>query len=243
MKLYTDDVFAALDRDNDMLRVAGGNETEVYQTDDRHYVVKVKHDMGGDRTTALEDARAMRAAAEQFVACLGPRHTIPSSYLIARSSTGAVLPIVLQPFIGQARPLREIDYTTLNEQQRRCISMELYNIVQRTLTFYRASRCMPDLYGRTSSSEEERKRLNAPTMLPWRIWHFVVRRTLLRSNNLMFVTDTDTDTGCRIILVDYDTVRRSKLYRRIYFATRWFLFLRDNVLIAWMQLGGSVPRA
>ena len=47
MTLHADDVFAPLDDDHVLQRLAGGNETEVYKTDDQRYVVKVKHDLGG----------------------------------------------------------------------------------------------------------------------------------------------------------------------------------------------------
>lgn len=34
-----------------------------------------------------------------------------------------------------------------------------------------------------------------------------------------------------IVLVDYDDVRHSRLYRRVYYATRQVLFLRDQLVI------------
>jgi hypothetical protein len=39
----------------------------------------------------------------------------------------------------------------------------------------------------------------------------------------------------RIVLVDYDIVRRGWLYRLIYFAVRWMLFWRDHMLILLMR--------
>ena len=47
MTIYADQVFAPLDRDLALERIAGGNETEVYRTDDQRYVVKLKSDHGG----------------------------------------------------------------------------------------------------------------------------------------------------------------------------------------------------
>ena len=44
MITYADQVFAPLDRDLALERIAGGNETEVYRTDDQRYVVKLKSD-------------------------------------------------------------------------------------------------------------------------------------------------------------------------------------------------------
>jgi hypothetical protein len=86
---------------------------------------------------------------------------------------------------------------------------------------------MPDLYGRTSTSAAERVRLNTPWMLPQRLWSFMVARNLLRSHNLLLTPAPER----RIVLVDYDIVRRGRLYRLIYFAVRWMLFWRDHMLI------------
>ena len=43
---YADAIFAPIDHDLELERIAGGNETEVYRTDDRRHVVKLKSDMG-----------------------------------------------------------------------------------------------------------------------------------------------------------------------------------------------------
>jgi hypothetical protein len=69
---YIDQVFAPLDLDHALERLAGGNETEVYRTDDGLHVVKLKSDFGGTPEDALADARAMQAAANQFAA--SPQH-------------------------------------------------------------------------------------------------------------------------------------------------------------------------
>jgi hypothetical protein len=66
-------------------------------------------------------------------------------------------------------------------------------------------------------------------MLPWRLWGFLVRRTILRSHNLMRAANG------RLILVDYDTVRRGPFYRGVYFFVRLLLFARDTVAI-WLAL-------
>ena len=44
------------------------------------------------------------------------------------------------------------------------------------------------------------------------------------------------------MLVDYDIVRRGRLYRLVYFAVRWLLFWREHALILWMRRGGAVPK-
>jgi hypothetical protein len=230
---YTDSVFAPIDLDHVLERLAGGNETEVYRTDDGKHVVKLKHGPGNTAETALADARAMRAAAEQFTAVLGPRHSIPSYFIIARDEAGQVQVLVVQPFLAGAQQLHDVDFAALTDDERASIAAQLRDIIRRSLSFYRTSGSMPDLYGRTSRSSAERARLNGPLMLPWRLWSFLVKRNLLRSHNLLLTTEPDR----RVVLIDYDTVRRGNLYRRIYYLVRWFLFWRDHALIVLMRKG------
>jgi hypothetical protein len=232
---YTDQVFAPLDLDHALERLAGGNETEVYRTDDGRHVVKLKGDLGGAPAEALDHARAMQAAADQFAACLGPRHSIPSGYMIACDGAGRAQVLVVQPFLHGAQPLHDLDYAALTDEERRSIAAQLREIVRRSLDFYRRAGSMPDLYGRSSSDSSERARLNGPLMLPWRLWSFLVERNLLRSHNLMLTAAPDR----RVVLVDYDVVRRGQLYRRVYYLVRWFLFWRDHALILLMRRGVS----
>lgn len=236
---YTDAVFAPVDRDHQLERIAGGNETEVYRTDDRRFVVKLKTDLGGSCAEALDHARVMRAAAEQFVRCLGPEQSIPSYYVLARDRQDHVQVLVVQPFIADAHPLYHVDYAALSAEQRRCIARNLRQIIRRALAFYRSTGKMPDLYGRSSTSAAERRRTNGPLQLPRRLWSFLVQRNLLRSHNLLLTDSPD----CRVVLVDYDLVRRGKLYRQVYYAVRWLLFWRDLLLIWRMERlsGRSVP--
>jgi hypothetical protein len=238
MTTYADQVFAAIDRDLELERLGGGNETEVYWTDDRRYVVKLKSDTGGELDDALAGAQAARAAADAFVECLGPEYTIPSNYIVARDSAGRVQMLVVQSFLAGARPLAELDYSALSWSERGRIATQLRDIIRRSLAFYRSTGAMPDLYGRASASAAERAQSNTSGMLPRRIWSFLVQRNLLRSNNLMISAGPDR----RIALVDYDIVRRSWLYRTIYFGVRWMLFWRDHALILLMRRGGPVPR-
>jgi hypothetical protein len=88
MTLHADDVFAPLDDDHVLQRLAGGNETEVYKTDDHRHVVKVKHDLGGARDAAIRQARWMRDTAERYTACLGERYTIPTISLWRAAAMG-----------------------------------------------------------------------------------------------------------------------------------------------------------
>src|SRR5581483_3881125 len=143
MLRYADQVFAPLDRALELERIAGGNETEVYRTDDARYVVKLKHELGGTRAATFAEARAMRAAAEQYASCLGPAHTIPSYYVVARDSAGHIQTLVLQPFLAGARSLHGLDYTALSAGERTLIARQLREIIRRSLSFYRRTGAMP----------------------------------------------------------------------------------------------------
>ena len=225
MVSYADQLFAPLDHDLELERIAGGNETEVYRTDDHRYVVKLKNDLGGTRAAAIEQARDMRAVAEHYMSCLGAAHSIPSYYIVARDSAGRVQTLVLQPFLAGARALFDLDYAALSDDERAAVATELREIIRRSLSFFWKTGNMPDLYGRSSGSAAERARQKRLAMLPRRVWSFVVERNLLRSHNLMLTAEPEP----RVVLVDYDFVRRSRFYRAIYFSVRWMLFWRDHI--------------
>lgn len=229
---YTDIVFAPLDRDHQLRRLAGGNETDVYITDDDRYVVKLKHDLGDDAAAAaLAHAREMRVAAEQFVECLGHDYTIANFYVVSRDGLGRAQVLAVQPFVEHARPLYSVDVWALSHDERRRIAAQLRDVIRRSLAFYRATGSMPDLYGRSTRSAEARKRANGLWRLPERLWSFLIDRNLLRSHNLLISSEPDRS----IRLVDYDFVRRGRLYRLIYFAVRWLLFWRDRALLWWLE--------
>lgn len=241
--LHQNILFAALDGDLHLERVAGGNESEVYCTDDGRYVVKVKGDESSPLPEALTAVQTMRSAADEFATVVGPEHSIPSYFLVAKNEWGQAQPVIVQPFYRNARPLFDLDYAALSVAERRRLAKKLVHIILRSLSaFFRTER-MPDLYGRSSTSSRERKRLNEWYMFPVRLWSFVVKRNLLRSHNLMLSSPENGQGKSRIILVDYDPVRRSKLYQRIYYAVRLVLFVRDLALIGVMVATGFVPRA
>jgi hypothetical protein len=236
--LYADEVFAPLDADLHLERIGGGFETEVYRTDDRRLVVKLKDDLGTDTADALACAHTMREVAESFVACLGPRYAISTAYLLARNSAGHVKALSVQPYICQAHPLAKIDLNALDEEQRARVADQLEDITWRSLRFYRETGYMPDLYG-LSATREDRVRLSRPHLLPWHIWNFIFGRNLLRSCNLLL---TDAPER-RVVLVDYDLVRWPLFVRRLYFAVRWLLCWRDQWLISRLRRNRSVPAA
>ncbi len=236
---YSDMLFAPIDPDRSLERIAGGNETEVYTTDDHAYVVKVKCHAPSDGLAAVEQARVARKAATKFARIVGRKHSIPSYFIVARNRDGEVQPVVIQPFMYDARPLFSVDYATLHYKRRLLIARQLLHLIYRSATAFARGGVMPDLYGRASSSPAERKILNSWRMLPWRLWSFLVKRNLLRSHNLM-LTNTKKP---RVLLVDYDTVPHGKLYTLVYYYVRLALFFRDLALIAVMVLFGYVPKA
>jgi hypothetical protein len=237
--LHRSSLFAALDDDLHLERIAGGNESEVYCTDDRRYVVKVKGEDGGSLADVVELARTMRNAADAFAADIGPEHRIPNYFLVARNERGEAHPVVIQPYYRDAQPLFVIDYAALSRAERQQIARQLLRIIRRSWAAYWRRGRMPDLYGRTSTSHAERIRANRWYKFPHRLWSFIIKRNLLRSHNLMLLHDP----APRLILVDYDPVRRSQLYQFVYYKVRLLLFLRDLILIGVMWLCGRVPRA
>lgn len=230
-------LFAPLDGDLHLQRIAGGNETEVYLTDDERYVVKVKDTSGGTLAEAIDEVKKLRAAATEAYTILGPQHTISNYFILSGDDAGQAHPLVIQPFLPNGEELFEIDYAALDEAERLDLAQQLLDIIQRAAQQYRHCGRMPDLYGRASRSPKERRQINAPHMFPTRVWSFLVWRSLLRSHNLMRLPDG------RVVLVDYDPVDRSWLYKTVYFAVRYGLFLRDKFLINRLAKGYRAPKA
>ncbi len=235
--LVKDHVFAPLDVDLHLERIAGGNETEVYCTDDRQHVVKVKSAHEGGLPDALNEVQLMQRAAAKFAADIGPEHGVPSHFILARDSAGHVHPVAVQPYFRHAQALFDIDYRTLTKRERRRLARQLLRIVQRSVAAYFKTGQMPDLYGRSSTNKAEREHLNKWYMFPYRVWSFLVQRNLLRSHNLMWIGEPEE----RIILVDYDPMKHSKLYQFVYYHVRLLLFIRDIALIWFMLPTGRVP--
>jgi len=237
--LYHDPLFAPLDADLHLERIGGGNETEVYCTDDRRYVVKVKHHATPTLAATVADALARRKAARRFATVMGARHSIPNEFLIASDGAGQAQLLVIQPFYENAQPLFTVDYRRFTRAERARLARQLLRIIRRSVATYGKRGWMPDLYGRASASRAERVQLNRWYRLPWRLWGFLIKRNLLRAHNLMLTAAPDQ----RIILVDYDPVTRGRLYQLVYYNIRLWLFWRDLVLIALMVLTGWTPPA
>src|SRR6266508_4561291 len=224
---FLDDIFACLAHGQHFERIAGGSQTDVYRTDDQRYVVKLKSQPGGTLRSTLAQARVMRLAAEQFAAGLGPRHSIPSAYVVARDRAGALRVLVIQPFLGHARPLSAVDEQALPADERMHVARQLHAIARAALRCFRATGHMPDLYGSFSGSTADRLRLSAPSMWPRRAWNNLAQQSLLRSHNLVLTAAPER----RVILVDYDPVRWWGVRGSINDAIRWMLIWRDHMRI------------
>jgi hypothetical protein len=234
MTIHVDSAFAPVDHDGDLERIGGGNETEVYRTDDHRHVVKLKHEANQSLAAALACARHLRATAAELAEWLGPRHTIPCHFYIARDSEGMAQVVVVQQCLIGARSLNDLDYAALTAAERADLADQLADLLRRSRAMFRAVRRMPDLYGRSSASKADRRRRNSPLHFPWRLWSFLMRRNLLCSHNLMFTPDR------RVVLVDYDPVRRSPIYKSVYYAVRRILFWRDGRKIARLRRGAAI---
>jgi len=231
---YTSQVFAPVDRDHQVERVGGGFETEVYRTDDHRHVIKLKTHGDHDLQTALTRTRSMRSIAEAFARCLGPKHSIVSDYVLSEDDNGEVYVLAVQPFIRHATPLEQVNYGALGVEARNRVAEQLHKILRDSLAFYRETGYMPDLYGLSSSSREDRARQSTLRMLPWHLWTFFARRHILRSCNLLLTAAPEH----QVILVDYDLVPWPSLLRRIYFAIRALMCWRDHLLVVRMHRHG-----
>ncbi len=228
---YMSQVFAPLDRDHQVERVGGGFETEVYRTDDHRYVIKLKTAGERDLPAAITRTRSMRSIAEAFAGCLGPKHSIVSDYVLSEDDNAEIHALAIQPFIRHATPLDQVDYGALSAEARDRVAEQLHEIIRRSLAFYRETGYMPDLYGLSSTSREDRARQSTLWMLPWHLWTFFARRNILRSCNLLLTAAPEH----RVILVDYDLVPWPHLLRRVYFAVRALMCWRDHLLVARMR--------
>ena len=230
--LHKNLLFACLDVDLHLERIAGGNESEVYRTDDASFVVKLKNEPYPTSTAALLETQELRAAAENFVNIIGSEHSVSSHFLIASSDTHYAYIIIVQPYLQESTPLFYIDYATLTRTQRQLVATQLQTIIRRSLSSYWHTGLIPDIYGLSAASPAERAQHNSLSRLPARLWSFLIRRTLLRAHNLVLTSEQ------QIRLIDYDPVRRSALYKRVYYTARATLFFRDLFFIWLMKHTG-----
>ncbi len=226
-----DQVFAAISDYGRLRRIGGGYQTDVYGSDDHHYVVKLKNERGMSLRSALRRAQTQRVVADEFVTALGTEHTIMSLPFIAGTSRADAHVLVIQPYIAHARTLRTVRYNDLRADERAAVAMQLQNIMGRSLALFWRRGYMPDLNGLPPSSDADRRRLATWFLLPLHAWHFFTKQTLLRSNNLLLRFEPPV---C-IVLVDYDLVHAHPLVQRVYYSVRALLFARDWWLVRRMQ--------
>jgi len=195
-------IFAAITDHGRLRRIGGGYQTDVYGSDDHHYVVKLKNERGTSLRRALHHARRQRVVADELVTALGTSHTIASHSFIAGTSHDDAHVLVIQPYIAHARTLRNVRYADLHADERTAIAAQLQDIMRRSLALFRRRGYMPDLNGLPPSSNADRRQYAVLYLFPLHAWRFVTQQTLLRSNNLLLHGNPPV---C-IVLVDYDLV-------------------------------------
>ncbi|MEM8861040.1 MAG: hypothetical protein AAGD96_22175 [Chloroflexota bacterium] len=230
--LHKSSLFACLDLDLHLERIAGGNESEVYLTDDSRFVVKLKNEPYSSPNAALNEANALRAAAQNFANIIGQEHSTPSYFLITGDDDHHSFVVIVQPYLDQSQPLFYIDYASLEPKTRKELASQLQEIISRSLRSYLRTGIIPDIYGLSAASPEERARRKKRSQIPARLWSFFIRRTLMRSHNLLWTPEE------QVRLIDYDPVRRSPMYKRAYYSARAMLFFRDLFFIWIMKHTG-----
>ncbi len=232
MNVHKNLLFACLDIDLHLERIAGGNESEVYLTDDARFVVKLKNEPHLTPAAALSEAKKLRATAQNFANIVGAEYSVPSHFVIASDDTSHAYIIIIQPYLKENVPLFYIDYTALSPDLRQLIATQLQTIIYRSIASYWQTGIIPDIYGLSAASPAERDHRQSLPQLPARLWSFLIRRTLLRAHNLLLTPEQ------QIRLIDYDPVRRSALYKRLYYTARFTLFFRDLFFIWVMKHTG-----
>lgn len=223
-------------------RIGGGSETDVYaatETGAAHsgathsgghsdgYVYKIKELVVTTPAEAQTEVAAMRQLAETFAAYLGPRHSIPTTYLLSDDAGGRYFAVAVQRYLRSARPLASIDEGLLDPNRRTHIEWQLALMLRRALRCYHDTGHMPDLYGTFSRNTVERQRMNTPLRWPWRVWLFLTQR-LWSAHNLL-LTDEPVP---HVVLVDYDRVRWRRWWGQLYYAICLVLLRRDLLLLA-----------
>ena len=220
-------VYAFLEGRCTLKRIGGGSETDVYQTDDARYVIKIKGDLTNTVETALSQACKLRDTATRFTTYLGVEHSVPTYFLLARDQSGSINTVAIQPYLADASSLSAIDYCALTPRVWAQIDRQLLTILRRSLRCYKYTGQMPDLYGTFSRTKVERRRMNTFLKWPERVWHFFTQR-LWQAHNLMLTHEANP----RVVLVDYDHVRWSGLWGKLYYTTCWLLFWRELIFLA-----------
>lgn len=215
-------VVGAIRAHHDLQRISGGSETDVYRTQDGHYVIKVKPLAASSVQEACAEIATMQAAAISFATYLGTEHSIDTHFALSEDHEEQLYAVAIQRYLDNASPLATIDYGALNGQQRTQVEWQLLFLLRQSLHCYHETGHMPDLYGTFSRNIAERRRMNTPFMWPRRVWLFFTQR-LWSAHNLMMMNGN----APRIVLVDYDQVRWRGLWGKLYYAVCYLLFWRD----------------
>lgn len=221
----------------DVVRIGGGSETDVYRSFDQRVVYKHKPNSARTVPAAVAYVGQVRRIAEQFAACVGPRHSIPNYYFIARDQHGQICVIAVQPYLANARPLAEVDYASLPPDERANLVAQVRDLLRHTLTCFWVNGHLPDLHGGYPATEDERTMRGWLAAAPQRVWYFLVTQSILSAHNLMMTHSPEH----QVLLVDYDAVRWGGVIGRMYYWLRWLLFWRDHWAIWRLQRGHSLP--
>lgn len=221
------DLFTFLGGEQQLERIGGGSETDVYRATCTKHVFKLKGVANNATESALAQAASLRNAAQQFAHYLGEEHSIANYFLIASDASGKIYTVTIQPYLHQASSLAAVDYQTLPLRKWTQVERQLLLVLRRALRCYKRTGHMPDLYGTFSRSVSERQRINRPWLWPKRVWHFFTQR-LWQAHNLLLTHEAQP----RVVLVDYDHVRWPGPWGRLYYAICWLLFWRELLLLA-----------
>lgn len=215
--------------------LSGGSQTDVYRTDDRRFVLKLKPG-AGQADEAQRRAAQLKQLADALYADIGPAHSMPTWFLVLADEAGQPLVVGVQPFLDGAHPLDAIAIDTLTPPSRAAILAQLRTIVTRSLAGYRATGRVADLYGYGHKDGAEARRWE-PRRLLAEGWRLISARPLLTAHNLMLTSDS------RIVLVDYDPICSSHLGCRLIHGARALLLLRDRLQLAMLgRAAAARPR-
>lgn len=218
------DSFAALSLARPIEQIGHGYETDVFHSRDGNLALKLKLRAGSPRAM-LARARRLRAVAERFAAYLGPKHSLPSLYLLVAAPAGQSQILAIQPFLTDAHTLDTVDVAGLGREQRAEVARQLTAIVAGAIACYKATGSMPDLYGLGPHDAAQARRWD-PRWVLRSARQMLLGRPLITAHNLMLTADG------RVVLVDYDPICHGWLTCRLSYAARALLLRRDRGHIA-----------
>lgn len=230
-------VLAGIASAQDLKRIGGGSETDVYATRTGHLVYKVKRLHATTAAAAGEEIETLRRVALSFAEYLGPEHSISTEFVLRDDGIGGFYAVAIQPYLRTAKPLATININGLDEAERCELDWQLVSLLRQALRCYHATGHMPDLYGAFSRNVRERRRMNTPLRWPWRIWLFLTQRPWSAHNLLL-----TEGPQAQVVLVDYDPARWRGLWGRLYYAICWLLFFRDYISLAGREANYQLVR-